>query len=115
MINRSIRFAAPPTGNLRFQAPQAPEVNRSATIPATQYAATCPQSGSSNGIAPNPQNETGVSEDCLFVCHLAHGGSFDAKRLQLNVWTPSNASKPLPVYVWIHGGMGLLYLATSPD
>ena len=33
-------------------------------------------------------NNTGASEDCLF----------------LNVYSPGNATGPLPVLVWIHGG-----------
>ncbi|KAK3068502.1 hypothetical protein LTR53_013873 [Teratosphaeriaceae sp. CCFEE 6253] len=82
-----IRFAAAPIGSLRWQAPQAPEVNRSATIPVTAYGPTCPQAPDA-GTMLRAVNQSAASEDCLF----------------LNVWTPSNATTPLPVYVWIHGG-----------
>ncbi|KAK5699248.1 hypothetical protein LTR17_023415 [Elasticomyces elasticus] len=88
-IYQGIRFAAPPVGSLRWQAPQAPETNRSATIPATSYGPVCPLNPSAGIEINQPANQTGASEDCLF----------------LNVWTPSNATgSPLPVYIWIHGG-----------
>ena len=38
-----IRYAAPPTGTLRWQKPQPPAVNRSQTIAATSYPPRCPQ------------------------------------------------------------------------
>ena len=77
----SIRFAAPPTGNLRFQAPQVPADNRSQVIQANAFAPQCPQSSDS------PGKGTLSTEDCLF----------------LNVYAPQNATN-LPVLVWIHGG-----------
>ncbi|KAF2729424.1 carboxylesterase type B [Polyplosphaeria fusca] len=83
---KGIRFAAPPTGSLRWQAPQPPIVNRSSVIPATSFHSMCPQSPPS-GILPTPF--VAVDEDCLF----------------LNVYAPANASTAkLPVLVWIHGG-----------
>lgn len=83
----SIRFAAPPTGALRWQAPQVPQTNRSSVLQANQYAPFCPQSGDAS-LTVRPVNSTGASEDCLFV----------------NVYAPPNPSAPLPVLVWIHGG-----------
>jgi carboxylesterase type B len=85
---RGVRFAAPPTGQLRWQLPQAPRSDRSSPIDASQYAPTCYQSGNSAGGAIRPGNQSLAAEDCLF----------------LNVWSPAAASEPLPVFVWIHGG-----------
>lgn len=83
----SIRFAAPPIGTLRWQAPQTPPIDRGAPIPATSYAPQCPQGPLSTGQI-TAVNEAGSSEDCLF----------------LNVYSPNNVTGPLPVLVWIHGG-----------
>ena len=84
---KGIRFAAPPTGSNRFQAPQAPTSNRSGVIQASDYAPTCYQNGAGSTTF-RPANQTLASEDCLF----------------LNIWSPANATGPLPVLVWIHGG-----------
>lgn len=82
-----IRFAAPPTGTLRWQAPAAPPVDRGAPIDATAYAPQCPQ-GPDAGYRITSVNQTLSNEDCLF----------------LNVWSPNNVTGPLPVLVYIHGG-----------
>lgn len=42
-----IRYAAPPTGTLRWQKPQPPTANRSQTIAATAYPPRCPQGNDS--------------------------------------------------------------------
>ncbi|KAF6782560.1 Lipase 4-like protein 4, partial [Colletotrichum musicola] len=82
-IWKGIRFAAPPTGALRWQPPQ-PPASTNETILATEFSETCPQvllAGTGFPYMP------GGDEDCLF----------------LNVWAPEGA-KGLPVMVWIHGG-----------
>ncbi|CAG8982167.1 hypothetical protein HYALB_00003602 [Hymenoscyphus albidus] len=87
---KGIRFASPPTGELRWQAPRPPVENRSSVILADRVPNQCPQSLYNRG---NPQgnldfaNTPGQSEDCLF----------------LNVFAPLDAQN-LPVLVWIHGG-----------
>ncbi|EXJ90227.1 carboxylesterase 2 [Capronia coronata CBS 617.96] len=86
-IWRGIRYAAPPTGSNRWQAPTAPPQNRSSVLSAGSFAPICPQ-GPDASTSINAVNQSGASEDCLF----------------LNVYSPSNASGPLPVLVWIHGG-----------
>ena len=78
---KGIRFAAPPLGQYRWQAPQPPALNRSQVISAAEYGPICPQSLISG--APGIYGD----EDCLV----------------LNVWAPPNA-EGLPVLVWIHGG-----------
>ncbi|KAF1944125.1 acetylcholinesterase precursor [Clathrospora elynae] len=82
---RGIRFAAPPTGDLRWQGPQPPAINRTTTA-AEAYGSACPQIGS-NPPSNASTSSTQLTEDCLF----------------LNVQSPANASN-LPVLVWIHGG-----------
>ena len=79
-----IRYAAPPTGPLRWQPPQ-PVPADMATTAATGFGPHCAQLASPYGIAS-------TSEDCLY----------------LNVYAPQQqraaGSRPLPVMVWIHGG-----------
>ncbi|KAH0431957.1 carboxylesterase family protein [Colletotrichum camelliae] len=80
----SIRYAAPPTGALRWQPPQppSPEISNG-TTPATEFGHFCPQN---YPAVPGAPFSPGF-EDCLF----------------LNVYAPAGA-KDLPVMVWIHGG-----------
>ncbi|KAI4863858.1 carboxylesterase [Hypoxylon rubiginosum] len=83
-IYRGIRYAAPPTGKLRWQLPEAPAENQSHVITAVNYPPQCPQLDDSPGLPSDPPSG---GEDCLF----------------LNVEAPANRTK-LPVMVWIHGG-----------
>ena len=80
----SVRYAAPPVGKLRWQAPQVPAVNRSHVIQANAQPPLCPQSGAAKtpdiyGFLSGPGDE-----DCLF----------------LNVYAPPGA-RNLPVFFWI--------------
>ncbi|UPX18276.1 uncharacterized protein EKO05_0008580 [Ascochyta rabiei] len=83
---KGIRYAAPPTADLRWQAPAAPAVSQNGTVNATVFAPGCHQAKPSPFLsAPSPSG----SEDCLF----------------LNVYAPDyEEGKNLPVLVWIHGG-----------
>ncbi|ANS73520.1 para-nitrobenzyl esterase [Paenibacillus yonginensis] len=87
-IWKGLPYARPPIGELRFQAPAAPEpwegIRKADTygpISIQPVNETAGLFGQDAGAAP--------SEDCLY----------------LNVWAPEEAeSQPLPVMVWIHGG-----------
>lgn len=88
-IFRSIPYAAPPVGPLRWAPPQAPQPWTGAR-PAVEAGPSCPQPMREDG-APNAGGANGpMSEDCL----------------QLNVFAPlaKPDAKPAPVMVWIHGG-----------
>jgi para-nitrobenzyl esterase len=76
-----IPYAAPPTGPLRWHAPEPPARWRGVRA-ATAFAPHCPQVAS-------PFGEASTSENCLF----------------LNVFSPAGARPGgTPVVVWIHGG-----------
>lgn len=91
----NIRYAAPPTGTLRFQLPQDPVNNRSAGVQDGSYGKMCPQAYTpwqSAALVTAPPGEA-ESEDCLFLDIV----------VPEQVWTERcNASRP--VIVWIHGG-----------
>lgn len=80
-----IRYAAAPTGKLRWQPPQAPVTNRSQVLAANALPLRCPQSPPAGSYTPD--FDFAGNEDCLF----------------LSVYCPQNKTN-LPVYVWIHGG-----------
>ncbi|KAJ7366930.1 Alpha/Beta hydrolase protein [Mycena albidolilacea] len=86
---RGIRFAAPPTGRLRFQAPSSPS-----PVAGIQQAFDDPPQcyqGALGASATNPLTTRDVdqTEDCLF----------------LSVYSSSlNSTASLPTIVWIHGG-----------
>jgi para-nitrobenzyl esterase len=77
-------YAAPPTGNLRWQAPE-PPASWNDVRDASEFAPSCPQQA--GPFAPPGS----LSEDCLY----------------LNVYTPElddAGGQGRPVIVWIHGG-----------
>jgi para-nitrobenzyl esterase len=93
-IYKGIPFAAPPVGDLRWRAPQAPAA-WTGVRNTEKFAPGCMQVPivlPALGIDAIP-----VSEDCLY----------------LNVWTPANSPRDrLAVMVWIYGG-GFTTGATS--
>ena len=81
-VYKGLPYAAPPVGELRWRAPQAP-ARWSGVKVADRFGDACMQNPASVG------GPLTVSEDCLY----------------LNVWTPPHpAGAKLPVMVWIHGG-----------
>ena len=82
---KGIPFAAPPTGDLRWRAPQKVE-SWTAERDATEFGAICPQPPMLSMLTGEPFPST--DENCLF----------------LNVWTTQDAGAKAPVMVWIHGG-----------
>jgi para-nitrobenzyl esterase len=79
----AVPFAAPPTGELRWRAPQ-PAPARTRALAASDFGNACPQPVSEGGTQIGAQGE-----DCL----------------TLNLWSPQQPpAAPLPVFVWIHGG-----------
>ncbi len=90
---KGIPYAAPPVGKRRWAPPQ-PAAAWSGVREAKTYAHDCMQKPFPQDAAPL---RTTPSEDCLY----------------LNVWRPANATKKLPVMVWIHGG-GFVNGGSSP-
>ncbi|MBU2430897.1 MAG: carboxylesterase family protein, partial [Proteobacteria bacterium] len=83
---KAIPYASPPVGNLRWQSPRPPE-KRNDVLHAEEFCQVCPQYSDTDLNPETPQIIVG-QEDCLY----------------LNIWSPKNAAKDLPVFFWIHGG-----------
>eukprot|EP00794_Sanderia_malayensis_P000230 gene221-845_t len=79
-VFKGIPFAKPPVGTLRFQAPQ--DTTWTGLLNATKFGHMCPQFDALSS------NVNVGNEHCL----------------TLNIYRPSNATRYLPVMVWIHGG-----------
>lgn len=83
-VFRGVPFAAPPTGERRWRAPQPPEA-WTGVRPANRFEGRPLQIGDSLPGAPAEP----MSEDCLY----------------LNIWTPAaSPGDRLPVMVWFYGG-----------
>lgn len=90
---KGIPFAAPPTGALRWRAPQ-PVAHWQGVRDASAYGHDCMQVPFPSDAAPLG---TSPDEDCLY----------------LNVWRPQDDSRKLPVVFWIYGG-GFVNGGASP-
>jgi para-nitrobenzyl esterase len=86
-----VPFAAPPTGERRWQPPRPPQT-WAGIRQADHFGPSCEQTVTPGGFGPWTAEYVvsgDVSEDCLF----------------LNIWTPASSPRAkLPVLVWIHGG-----------
>ncbi len=81
-----IRYAVPPIGVLRWKPPQPYVVSADEEVDAKGYGPACYQ------VDPHNEGDSDAypqSEDCLF----------------LNVYAPTHVTSPLPVMIWIHGGV----------
>jgi para-nitrobenzyl esterase len=84
-VFRGIPFAAPPTGELRWKAPQ-PVASWTGVRKAVDFSASCMQRAVFGDME---FRANGMSEDCLY----------------LNVWTPADSpGAKLPVLVYFYGG-----------
>ncbi|KAI4619374.1 uncharacterized protein J4E87_007624 [Alternaria ethzedia] len=85
---KGIQYAAPPTGERRFAAPQDPIV--SGLINATRHGATCPPNRPDDWTISGATDRFHIAEDCLY----------------LSVYAPSEAKvdSKLPVVVFFQGG-----------
>jgi para-nitrobenzyl esterase len=81
IVYEGIPYAAPPTGALRWHAPQEPQA-WTTPLNANQFSQVCPQ------LDPSDRTKTIGSEDCL----------------KLNIWGPQQTNHLLPVMLFLHGG-----------
>jgi para-nitrobenzyl esterase len=89
LIFRGIPYARPPSGELRFRAPQE-AASWDGIRDATRFGNRAMQvpNEALEAILGRPENQPPLDEDCLY----------------LNVWTPGLDDKRRPVMVWLHGG-----------
>ena len=103
---KGVPFAKPPTGALRWKAPQDPDAWASPK-PTQQFGNACVQYGRIYGPGANNRydptigttlNQAVGSEDCLY----------------LNIWRPSTNHGGLPVIVFVHGGSNVSGYTADP-
>ncbi|TFY71852.1 hypothetical protein EVG20_g1155 [Dentipellis fragilis] len=96
-----VRYAAPPTGNLRFSAPQSP-----ATVKGVQNATTQPRECLQNTMFGSFGTSLSSPFEGRSLARRADDGTGDEDCLFLNVHVPNtpNNKDLLPVIVYIHGG-----------
>lgn len=100
---RSVPYAKPPVGNLRWKAPQ-PLDTWDGVYQATVYANKCMQETKESepynkDFNAGPQYQRTMSEDCLY----------------LNIWVPKIHEGKCPVALWIHGGAFMGGYATESE
>lgn len=95
---KGIPYAAPPVGKLRWMPPAPVEAWKGARE-TRAFGPSCMQPVM-QGLPPEADFSAGgnISEDCL----------------TLNIWTPEQRAKPLPVMVFIHGGAHLIGSSAQP-
>jgi hypothetical protein len=84
-----VRYAQPPTGALRFAAPQSLNATYDEPYNASGYGPECIGYGYAQWILGND-----ISEDCLSINIVRPAGTKEGDKL--------------PVVIWIHGGVSLL-------
>ncbi|KAJ8274684.1 hypothetical protein COCON_G00093090, partial [Conger conger] len=100
-----VPYAAPPTGDRRFQPPESP-APWPETRNATQFAAVCPQSVQ-EGRLPEVMLPVWFTNSMEIVSSYVQDQSEDC--LYLNIYVPTEddireGGSPKPVMVFIHGG-----------
>lgn len=103
---KGVPFAKPPTGALRWKAPQDPDAWASPK-PTQHFGNPCVQYGRIYGPGANNRYDPTIgttlgqavgSEDCLY----------------LNIWRPSTHHGGLPVIVFVHGGSNVSGYTADP-
>ena len=89
-IFKSIPFATPPVGNLRWRAPQPPA--------AWQGVKKC------ISFSASPVQSTPVPFSCWTEEFISPPEPLGEDCLYLNVWTGAKPNEKRPVFVWIYGG-----------
>lgn len=93
LVFKGVPYAKPPVGNLRFHAPQPPEVWEGIRS-ADRFPPMAMQKREKDGSFYHkeffnyPQWPLEMSEDCLY----------------LNIWIPKERAELCPVAIWYHGG-----------
>ena len=98
-VFRGIPFAQPPTGPLRFRAPQ-PLDPWTGERDATEFGPISMQAPNEvlQSLFGRARKQPPLDEDCLY----------------LNVWTPALDGARRPVMVWIHGGAFVIGAGSEP-